>query len=156
MRNTVAVLGVALSLVSARMRGEDTAVVKMEVDASARGAAISPWIYGVNAELKGPYARATQARMGGNRWTAYNWVTNASNAGSDWHFQNDDYMVSGPAFAKLKGVPGGALVPGLEAAKAHGAWMVVTAPMAGWVSGDARADGDVRYPGGDTSKPMDP
>ena len=29
-------------------------------------------------------------RDGGNRWTAYNWETNASNAGSDYLYENDD------------------------------------------------------------------
>ncbi|MGB6670422.1 MAG: fibronectin type III domain-containing protein, partial [Candidatus Acidiferrum sp.] len=46
---------------------------------------ISPYIYGINF-----YSGITDApplltfdRDGGNRWTAYNWITNASNAGSD-------------------------------------------------------------------------
>jgi hypothetical protein len=41
-------------------------------------------------------------RIGGNRWTAYNWETNASNAGSDYLYQNDTYLGGGSA-------PGGAV-----------------------------------------------
>ena len=33
-------------------------------------------------------------RAGGNRWTAYNWETNASNAGSDYIYNNDNYLSS--------------------------------------------------------------
>ena len=37
---------------------------------------------------------ATISRVGGNRMTAYNWENNASNAGSDYQFENDDYLCS--------------------------------------------------------------
>ena len=50
---------------------------------------ISRFIYGVNESLDGNYSAGTATRLGGNRWTAYNWENNASNAGSDWYFQND-------------------------------------------------------------------
>src|SRR5690242_11325356 len=43
---------------------------------------ISPYIYGMNffagSSLTNP---VTLDRLGGNRWTGYNWETNASNAG---------------------------------------------------------------------------
>ena len=51
---------------------------------------ISPYIYGMNffagSSLTNP---VTLDRLGGNRWTGYNWETNASNAGRDWYYQND-------------------------------------------------------------------
>ena len=57
---------------------------------------ISPYIYGANfPDLSGTGRYLTLVRMGGNRLTAYNWETNASNAGSDWYFQNDDYLGGG-------------------------------------------------------------
>lgn len=56
--------------------------------------AISPYIYGTNF-----YAGNTNApglltldRAGGNRWTAYNWITNGSNAGNDYFYETDDYL----------------------------------------------------------------
>ena len=47
---------------------------------------ISPWIYGLNfyTGISGAPPHLTLDRAGGNRWTAYNWETNASNAGSDY------------------------------------------------------------------------
>ena len=72
------------------------------------------------------------ARLGGNRWTAYNWETNASNAGADYRHQNDDYLGGGD-------VPGEAVRPHVAAAHAAGASMVVTVPMAGYVSADKSA-----------------
>jgi hypothetical protein len=58
--------------------------------------AISPYIYGTNfgsGVTSGP-PLLTFDREGGNRWTAYNWETNASNAGSDYLYENDAYLSS--------------------------------------------------------------
>ena len=57
---------------------------------------ISPLIYGTQRRRPRPSRRTatTVVRMGGNRWTAYNWENNASNAGSDWCFQNDGLLSS--------------------------------------------------------------
>src|SRR2546423_1633597 len=57
---------------------------------------ISPYIYGINiaSKLEGVPTALTLDRSGGNRWTAYNWETNASNAGSDYLYQNDNSMGS--------------------------------------------------------------
>ena len=43
--------------------------------------AISPLIYGSNSDQGLATNRQTNLRLGGNRWTAYNWENNASNAG---------------------------------------------------------------------------
>jgi hypothetical protein len=50
---------------------------------------ISPWIYGLNfyTDVSGAPPHLTLDRAGGNRWTAYNWETNASNAGSDYLYE---------------------------------------------------------------------
>jgi hypothetical protein len=67
--------------------------------------------------------------MGGNRWTAYNWETNASNAGADYYFESDNYLSS-------SSTPGAAILPTLQAdGNAHRS-LIVTVPMAGYVSGD--------------------
>ena len=52
---------------------------------------ISPYIYGLNfyfGETDAP-PHLTLDRDGGNRWTAYNWENNASNAGSDYLYESD-------------------------------------------------------------------
>ena len=66
---------------------------------------ISPLIYGSNQNT----IASTNDRLGGNRWTAYNWETNASNAGSDYQYQNDGYLGGGST-------PGGAVSPTLRIA----------------------------------------
>ena len=54
----------------------------------ARHLAVS--IYGTNgAPTTSTKIHQTVVRSGGNRLTAYNWENNASNAGSDYQFQND-------------------------------------------------------------------
>ena len=68
--------------------------------------------------------------------TAYNWETNASNAGADYRHQNDDYLGGGD-------VAGEAVRPHVARALAAGASMIVTVPMAGYVSADKAPSGDV-------------
>src|SRR5262245_35710632 len=53
---------------------------------SAQGVhSISPYIYGTN-QFNGstPPVNLGLERLGGNRWTGYNWETNFSNAGTDY------------------------------------------------------------------------
>ena len=78
----------------------------------------------------------TLVRQGGNRMTAYNWETNASNAGSDYLHQNDGYLSNSNEPGK---------VPGdyLKAAQQNGAAVLLTVPSLGYVSADKNADGDV-------------
>ena len=70
--------------------------ISLTVDGHVRKA-ISPYVYGINRfpGAAQPQRMFTLDRAGGNRWTAYNWETNASNAGSDYNFQNDDYFGGG-------------------------------------------------------------
>jgi hypothetical protein len=98
---------------------------------------ISPFIYGANNWdwSKGSRGMA-MGRIGGNRLTAYNWENNASNAGSDWYHQNDDFMGGG-------NVPMGALTPTIRNAIQAGAAIVVTVPIAGYVAADKNGGGDV-------------
>ena len=91
---------------------------------------ISRYIYGTNQgdftkEAKG----LTMARVGGNRMTAYNWETNASNAGSDYLFEND-------AFISASKVAGEPMKQAVTAATSADASIIMTVPIAGWVSAD--------------------
>ena len=93
---------------------------------------ISPYIYGINAISNASIPNApdvTIYRMGGNRWTAYNWETNASNAGSDYLYENDNYMSSST-------VAGAAVLPTITADMAAGIATLMTVPMQGLVAGD--------------------
>ena len=113
------------------------APVTFTIDSSQDVHPISRFIYGMNAWNPSERPRnLALSRSGGNRMTAYNWETNASNAGNDWHNQNDDFLGGGA-------VPNGAVAPGLEAARAAGAAMIVTMPMIGYVSADKDGGGDV-------------
>jgi hypothetical protein len=111
--------------------------ITLTVDTHKTLGAISPYIYGTcQPDWGGKSKDLTIVRMGGNRTTAYNWETNASNAGSDWHFQNDG-MFKGNS-------PGEAMLKFTQDAFAHDAAVVMTVPCAGYVSADEKGDGDVR------------
>jgi len=100
---------------------------------------ISPYIYGMNffagSSLTNP---VTIDRLGGNRWTGYNWETNASNAGADWYHHSDYYLTGGAANRP----PGDAVRPSLVAAANNHRALVVTVPIAGYVSADANGTVD--------------
>ena len=70
--------------------------ISLTIDGHVRKA-ISPYVYGINRfpGAAQPQKMFTLDRAGGNRWTAYNWETNASNAGSDYNYQSDDYFGGG-------------------------------------------------------------
>ena len=95
--------------------------VNFSVDTLQGVKPISRYIYGVNQPISGGLSGATMTRLGGNRWTAYNWETNASNAGSDWYFQNDNYLGGG-------NTPGGAVMPTIQNASDHNAAVLLTIP----------------------------
>ena len=71
-------------------------------------------------------------RLGGNRWTAYNWENNASNAGSDYNHQSDNYLTW------VVGIPDAqAATPGIalthfidQSVAAQTPYTLVTLPMA--------------------------
>ncbi len=114
-----------------------TGQVSFNIDSTQDVHAISRFIYGMNGW--DPTVRPknlTLSRSGGNRMTAYNWETNDSNAGNDFHNQNDNFLGGDTE-------PNGAVRPGLEAARAAGAGMIVTMPIIGYVSADHLGNGDV-------------
>ena len=98
---------------------------------------ISPYVYGANNMQWGKMGKGYPlVRQGGNRMTAYNWETNASNAGSDYQHQNDGFLSQSTE-------PG--IVPAsyMKAAQENGAAVLLTIPTLGYVSADKNADGDV-------------
>lgn len=103
---------------------------------------ISPLIYGTAQPDSPAQNRYTLLRSGGNRMTAYNWETNASNAGSDYMYQNDDYLSSSDT-------PGDALQNTLMGAKALGGTALLTIPIVDYVAADKNGGGDVRTSGAD-------
>lgn len=115
------------------------AEVTFQIDSTQDIRPISKFIYGMNFGIGDTAARPTNlalSRSGGNRMTAYNWETNASNAGEDWFNQNDDFLGGGD-------LPGGAVTPMIDAALNANAGIVVTVPMIGYVAADKNGGGDV-------------
>ncbi len=118
--------------------------VVFTIDTSKGMWPISPDIYGMNSIRPGvaldPTMRVTNERLGGNRLSAYNWENNASNAGKDYHYQNDGYLSSSNA-------AGDAVRRVLGDAWGMGAGAVVTVPIGDYVSADKAPGGDVRGDG---------
>jgi fibronectin type 3 domain-containing protein len=92
---------------------------------------ISPYIYGTNfySGNTGAPPQLTFDRDGGDRWTAYNWETNASNAGSDYLYENDNYLSS-------SAVPAEAVRGFIAGDQANGLASLVTVQLQGLVSAD--------------------
>jgi hypothetical protein len=103
--------------------------VTFAIDSTQDVRAISRFIYGINGWDAVRPKNLTLSRSGGNRMTAYNWETNASNAGSDYFNENDSFLGGG-------NTPNGAVAPGIVAARNAGAGIVVTMPTIGHVSAD--------------------
>lgn len=113
-----------------------TAPFAFSVDAT-KSTPISPYVYGANFPEWARVGRGfTLSRQGGNRMSAYNWETNASNAGSDYRHQNDGYMGESDE-------PGWTARTFLEAGQGNGAAVILTVPTTGYVSADKKGDGDV-------------
>jgi len=114
--------------------------IQIRSDADVRP--ISPLIYGTAQPDSLAQNRYGLLRSGGNRMTAYNWETNASNAGNDYMFQNDDYL-------SQSSTPGDALQSTLMGAKTLGGTALLTIPIVDYVAGDEAGGGDVRNSGAD-------
>jgi len=127
---------VAVWLLVAGLAGPAAADVAFTIDAGQDVAPISRFVYGVNRPLEGGFASAAFTRLGGNRWTAYDWENNASNAGTDWLNQNDGFLSGSD-------LPGEAVRPSIAAAQARGAGILVTVPIEGYVAADKDGGGDV-------------
>ncbi len=101
----------AIESVSFDVAAAPASQITFQIDSQQDVRPISRFIYGMNFAFDGNRpANLTLSRSGGNRMTAYNWETNASNAGSDWFHQNDDFLGGG-------NVPGAAVTPLVERAR---------------------------------------
>jgi hypothetical protein len=121
------------------------AEVVFTVDTSQGMWPISQDIYGMNSPFPqtnvDPALRSTSTRLGGNRWSAYNWENNASNAGKDYKYQSDGYLSASNA-------AGDAVRFALDDVWAMGAGAVLTVPIGDYVAADKAPGGDVRGDGG--------
>jgi hypothetical protein len=104
---------------------------------------ISARIYGTNQphDLDTLQRGIGLIRQGGNRMTAYNWENNASNAGTDYMNQNDDFLES--TLMVDGSIPGEVVRAPTEQALTNGADMLVTIPICGYVAADKDGGGDV-------------
>ena len=102
---------------------------------------ISPYIYGLNfySGVTGAPPQLTFDRAGGNRWTAYNWESNASNAGSDYLYENDDYLSSST-------VPAEAVRSFIAGDQSNGLASLITVQLQGLVAGDENGPVSVANP----------
>jgi hypothetical protein len=102
---------------------------------------ISPYIYGLNFYFgeTDPPPMATLDRDGGDRWTAYNWENNASNAGSDYFYESDDYLSSST-------VPAEAVRSFIAQDQNNGLASLVTVQMQGLVAADENGQVSVASP----------
>ena len=97
---------------------------------------ISSYIFGTNQLLKGNENWASM-RQGGNRMTGYDWENNASNAGSDYNQQSDNYLtwINGIT-SDSENIPGIVTEKFQNQAIHLGAYSLVTLQMAGYVAKD--------------------
>ena len=102
---------------------------------------ISPYVYGINFYEQIPDAprNLTLNRAGGNRWTAYNWENNASNAGSDWYYSSDDLLGGGDT-------PGEAVRSLIAGDRARGNASLITVQLQGFVAADEAGSVDIHDP----------
>lgn len=130
-----------------------TADVIVAIDESATRP-ISPYVYGANHQFDSSRpnhdplaAQYTFGRMGGNNWTTFNWVNNASNAGTDWFNWNYDYLpwsfgLSSDQFD----TPGRTILAGLDWAfgpqgtPTNAGAALITVPIQGFVAKDRGTD----------------
>ena len=100
---------------------------------------ISPYIYGLNAVDPGD-THATLRRLGGNRLTGYNWETNASNAGSDWHQTSDNWLCGQALHYSDCDQPGALVRDFVTENRKMGLDSLITVPMAGYVAADEKGE----------------
>ncbi len=117
--------------------------VTFEIRADQDTRPISPRIYGHNQphDLDTTLRGLGLVRQGGNRMTAYNWENNASNAGSDYMHQNDDYLEY--ALDVDGSIPGEVARFQAQQALDAGADALLTIQICGHVAADKNGGGDV-------------
>ena len=106
---------------------------------------ISPLIYGINGDCSDANKHPTLCRSGGNRLTAYNWENNASNAGSDWCFENDSLLGDTDQAGKVA-------TDMLATARGNGGTVLLTVPIVDYVAADKTGGSDPPACSGDVRK----
>ena len=129
---TTALLMTVLAINPAVYAEEGTASYDMGVTVNVgdKGKAISPYIFGINEHGLDKSLKVKSVRQGGNRFTAYNWETNYSSAGSDWKHSSDDYLSSSSEPADC------VQTLSKEATRGSIDYKLATAQMAGYVAAD--------------------
>ena len=121
-----------MSALLALLPMEAAGAIDFTVDPSAGRQPISPLIYGINDNSSAAAAatRPGLIRLGGNRWTAYNWVNNANHAGMDWFNWNYAYLpwIYGVPESQHD-IPGIAVLAGLDHGLAHASAALITVPV---------------------------
>jgi Glycoside hydrolase family 44 len=102
---------------------------------------ISPFIYGINhyEGITDAPANLTFDRAGGDRWTAYNWETNASNSGNDADFDNDAYLSNSKT-------PADAVRAFISFDQANKMATLMTVPMQGLAAADENGPVSLAHP----------
>lgn len=132
-------------LVSADADGKEGNGCKfvIKVEAMMAGHEISPYIYGSNV-IRGISHRkndlSTLVRLGGNRSTGFNWETNASNSGRDWHHGSDDYMAERVVEGSQGDVSGSVVATFVRNCIKRGQTPMVTIPICHYVAADKNGE----------------
>jgi|YNPMSStandDraft_2_1061718.scaffolds.fasta_scaffold03633_3 mannan endo-1,4-beta-mannosidase len=117
------------------IQGTANLAVTFNIDVEKERKHISPWIYSSN-RLPSDSGIMVSARLGGNRWTGYNWENNASNAGNDWNHSSDDFLCWALSCSDWN-QPAAALHTFINRVAAkNGKYVLLTLPMAGYVAAD--------------------
>lgn len=110
--------------------------VLFSIDPTKDQQSISPYIYGTNMESE-VRSGVKMYRMGGNRWTTYNWENNASNSGNDNDHTNGNWLcVLQSCSAQNANKPGEAIRLGVQRAFVAGAVPLVTIPIGDYLAAD--------------------
>lgn len=119
------------------VHAEDSYDMTVAVDLTSGQKAISPYIYGINDAGKLDDVTVTAVRQGGNRYSAYNWENNYSNAGADWKNNSDTYLVNNYTKEEAKTPGACALHLSADCVKHNIPYKMATIQMAGYASADA-------------------
>lgn len=125
-------LGLVLLVAVWAASGLHAQTITFTIDATQDRGVIPATVYGANdVTLPG----ATVHRHGGNRMTGLNWENNASNAGSDYIHNSDNYLGANAGIGASQ-TPGALLQAWLNADRAAGLASIITLPVAGYVAAD--------------------
>lgn len=123
------------------VNAEDSYNATVTIDLAADRKPISPYIFGINDAGYLDDVTVNCVRQGGNRFSAYNWENNYSNAGSDWKNSSDTYLTTNYSKEEAA-VPGACALHLSKDCVSHNVpYKMATIQMAGYVSADA--DGEV-------------